>query len=70
MLFAKDKMLEDELRDGMNVKVKRWRETLEFKGFKISHTKTKYMDCKFSGHLQKTEAIVRMLKRYRFFLLL
>ena len=32
----------------MNQKLELWRETLEFKGFRLSRTKTKYMRCDFS----------------------
>ena len=30
------------------------------RGFKISHTKTEYMDCNFSGHIKRVETIVRI----------
>eukprot|EP00268_Persea_americana_P005686 TRINITY_DN11935_c0_g1_i1.p1 TRINITY_DN11935_c0_g1~~TRINITY_DN11935_c0_g1_i1.p1 ORF type:complete len:104 (+),score=8.56 TRINITY_DN11935_c0_g1_i1:358-669(+) len=40
MLFAYDIMLVDEVRDSANVKLERWREAFESKGFKISCTKT------------------------------
>lgn len=32
----------------VNAKPKRWLEALEFKGFKISHTKVEYMNCNFN----------------------
>ena len=44
-----DIVLVDESRDGVNAKLERWWETLESKGFKITRTKTKYMNCNFSG---------------------
>lgn len=44
MLFLDDIVLVDESMDGMNVKYKRWREALESKEFKITHTKTEYMN--------------------------
>ena len=49
MLFADDIVLVDELRYGVNVKIKRWWEALESKGFKISRTKTKYRDYNSNG---------------------
>ena len=60
MLFANDIVLVNESRDGVNAKLKRRREALESKGFKISRTKTEYMDCNFSGHLQIVEIIVKI----------
>ena len=40
----------DELRYDLNAKreTERWQEDLESKGFKISHTKTEYMNCNLS----------------------
>ena len=49
MLFADDLVLVDKARDGVNAKLERQRETLESKRFKTSHTKTKYIECNFSG---------------------
>ena len=58
MLFADDIVLVDELRNGMNVKLKRWPQALESKGLKISHTKTKYKNCNLSGEMQRYETPV------------
>ena len=60
MLFASDIMLVDESRDGAKTKLERWKEALESKGFKISRTKTEYMDCNFSEDLQRAETTVRI----------
>ena len=60
MLFTDDIVLMDELRDVVNTKLERWSGTVESKSFKISHTKTEYMDCNFSGHIQKAETNVRI----------
>ncbi|GMP92153.1 hypothetical protein CsSME_00042498 [Camellia sinensis var. sinensis] len=49
MLFADNIVLVDETREGVNTKLKTWREALESKGFRISRTKTKYMECNFSN---------------------
>ena len=38
ILLAGDIVLADESIDGVNVKIERWRETLESNVFKISHT--------------------------------
>jgi hypothetical protein len=37
----------DESQEGVNRKLKLWRQTLESKGFRISRTKTEYMRCDF-----------------------
>ena len=43
MLFADDIVLVDETREGVNTKLEIWRKALEFKGFRISRTKTECM---------------------------
>ena len=48
MLFADDIVLIDETARGVNAKLEIWRETLESQGFRISKSKTEYMECKFS----------------------
>ena len=53
-------MLVDESRDGVNAKLEKWRNALESKGFKISHTKTKYMNCNFNGHIKRAETTMRI----------
>ena len=57
MLFADDIdiVLIDELKDSVNTKLERWQEALESKCFKISRTKTEYMDCNFSGYIERVE---------------
>ena len=42
MLFKDDLVFVDELRVGVNAKLKRESKALESRGFKISHTKTIY----------------------------
>ncbi|XP_070057852.1 uncharacterized protein [Nicotiana tomentosiformis] len=60
MLFADGIVLIDETRDGVNVQLEVWRQTLEFKVFKLSRTKTEYLKCKFSGEIQLGEGEVRL----------
>lgn len=48
MLFV-DRVLIDETRDRVNYRLDVWRHTLEYKGFKLSMIKTKYLECKFSN---------------------
>ncbi|XP_059306150.1 uncharacterized protein LOC132057526 [Lycium ferocissimum] len=52
MLFTDDIVFIDELRSGVNARLEVWRQTLESKGFKLSRTKTKYLECKFSDVIQ------------------
>ena len=40
MLFADDVVLVDESQAEVNRKLELWRQTLEFKGFRLSRTKT------------------------------
>ncbi|XP_070046133.1 uncharacterized protein [Nicotiana tomentosiformis] len=49
VILADDIVLIDETRGGVNERLEIWRQTLEFKGFKLSMTKTEYLECKFSG---------------------
>ena len=49
MLFADDIVLVDETRSGLNDKLELWRSTLESRGFRLSRSKTEYMECSFSG---------------------
>ncbi|XP_060211622.1 uncharacterized protein LOC132639158 [Lycium barbarum] len=60
MLFADDIVLIDETRSGVNAKLEVWRQTLESKGFKLSRTKTEYMECKFSDVTQESGVEVRL----------
>lgn len=48
MLFADDIVPIDETRDRVNARLEVWRQTLESKGLRLSRTKTKYLECKFS----------------------
>ena len=60
MLFADDVVLIDETREGVNAKLELWRGILESKGFRISRTKTEYMECKFSQNRTRDEGVVRI----------
>ncbi|XP_070050175.1 uncharacterized protein [Nicotiana tomentosiformis] len=59
MLFGDDIVLIDETRDGVNERLEVWRQTLESKGFKLSRTKTKYLECKFSDASGEADMDVR-----------
>ncbi|XP_070041220.1 uncharacterized protein [Nicotiana tomentosiformis] len=60
MLFADDIVLINEMRDGVNAQLEVWRQTLESKGFWLSRTRTKYLECKFSGETQGGEGAVML----------
>ncbi|KAL4188782.1 hypothetical protein AMTRI_Chr08g162150 [Amborella trichopoda] len=45
MLFADDIVLIVETRNGVNTKLKLWRDALKSKGFEISRTKEENMEC-------------------------
>ncbi|XP_070053973.1 uncharacterized protein [Nicotiana tomentosiformis] len=48
MLFAYDIVLIDEMRGSVNERLEVWRQPLESKDFKLSRTKTEYLEYKFS----------------------
>jgi len=49
MLFADNIALIDETKDGLNENLEKWRHNLEFREFRLSRSKTKYLRCGFSG---------------------
>lgn len=49
MMFADDIVLVDETRQGVESKLELWRQTLEARGFRLSRSKTEYLECTFSG---------------------
>ncbi|PHT71195.1 Cysteine-rich receptor-like protein kinase 11 [Capsicum annuum] len=53
-------VLIDESRRGVNDKLEVWRQNLEAKGFKLSRTKTEYLECKFSDSKQEDEVVVKL----------
>ncbi|XP_060178058.1 uncharacterized protein LOC132607992 [Lycium barbarum] len=60
MLFADDIVLIDESQSGVNARLEVWRQTLESKGFKLSRTKTEYLECKFSNGIQVEDEDVQL----------
>ncbi|CAL5326839.1 unnamed protein product [Camellia sinensis] len=60
MLFVDDIVLVDETREGVNTKLEIWRKALESKGFRISRTKTEYMECKFSNSNNESRGEVKI----------
>ncbi|KAH0455515.1 hypothetical protein IEQ34_015547 [Dendrobium chrysotoxum] len=59
MLFADDILLVDKTREGVEAKLELWRSTLESKGFRLSRSKTEYMECNFSNN-RPSEGIVTL----------
>uniref|UniRef100_A0A1U7X3Y0 Uncharacterized protein LOC104234874 n=1 Tax=Nicotiana sylvestris TaxID=4096 RepID=A0A1U7X3Y0_NICSY len=60
MLFADDIVLIDETRSGVNAGLEVWRQTLESKDFKLSRTKTKYLECNFSDGTHDADVEVKL----------
>ncbi|XP_009797977.2 uncharacterized protein [Nicotiana sylvestris] len=60
MLFADDIALIDDTRSGFNARLDIWRQTLESKGFKLSKTKTEYLECKFSDGTHDADIEVKL----------
>ncbi|XP_070023430.1 uncharacterized protein [Nicotiana sylvestris] len=60
MLFTDDIVLIDKTRSGVNERLKVWRHDLESKGFKLSRTKTEYLECKFSAKTREAGIDVRL----------
>ncbi|XP_070045788.1 uncharacterized protein [Nicotiana tomentosiformis] len=60
VLFADNIVLIDESRTSVNEMLEVWRQALESKGFKLSRTKTEYLECKFSTEPRKVGVEVRL----------
>ena len=60
MLFADDVVLIDETREGVKYKLEVWRQILEPKGFRLSKTKTEYLECKFSDTMHEADVVVKL----------
>ncbi|XP_070018740.1 uncharacterized protein [Nicotiana sylvestris] len=60
MLFANDIVLIDETWGDVNERLEVWRQTLESKGFKLSRTKTEYLECKFNNVTKEADMEVKL----------
>ena len=63
MLFGDDVVLIDETQGeggSMNGKLEVWRQTLESKGFRLSRSKTEYLECKFNDVRLENEVVVKL----------
>ncbi|XP_059294438.1 uncharacterized protein LOC132047408 [Lycium ferocissimum] len=50
----------NETHSGVNSKLEDWRQMLESKAFKLSRTKTEYLECRFSGVPQEADVKVKL----------
>ena len=72
MLFADDILLVDKTREGVHKKLELWRSTLEYKGFRLSRSKTEYMECNFScrsssgGLVTLSVQVIKKSERFRY----
>ncbi|PHT68369.1 Coiled-coil domain-containing protein SCD2 [Capsicum annuum] len=55
----------DETRGGVNDKLEVWRQTLESKGFRVSRSKTEYVECKFYDVRRENEVVVKLESQER-----
>ena len=56
MPFTNDIVLMYEVRSRVNTKLQIWQEALESKGFQLSETKTKYIECKYSKNKNRNDS--------------
>nr|XP_009773114.1 PREDICTED: uncharacterized protein LOC104223383 [Nicotiana sylvestris] len=49
-----------ETRNRVNARLEVWRQILESKGFKLSRTKTEFLDCKFSDETHEADRDVKL----------
>nr|XP_009774571.1 PREDICTED: uncharacterized protein LOC104224587 [Nicotiana sylvestris] len=60
MLFANDIVVIDDTQGGVNERLEVWRQTLESKDFKLSRTKTEYLECKFNNVILEADMEMRL----------
>ncbi|KAF3638374.1 Tropinone reductase 2 [Capsicum annuum] len=60
MLFADDVVVIDETRGDVNDKLELWRQTFESKGFRLSRTKTEYLEHKFCDLSHEEDVVVKL----------
>jgi hypothetical protein len=58
MLFADYIILIDETRVDVNTKLELWQQRLESKNFRISRSKTEYMECKLSTDRNTNQSVI------------
>ena len=60
MLFADDIVLLGESREELNERLETWRRALETHGFRLSRSKSKYMECKFNKRRRVSNSEVKI----------
>ena len=50
MLFTNDIILVDETKKGVNTRLEQWKQELNSWGFKLSQSKTEYIECNFGAN--------------------
>jgi len=60
MLFADDVVLLGESREELNERLETWRQALEAYGFRLSRSKTEYMECNFSKRRSESTLEVKV----------
>ncbi|KAL6497691.1 hypothetical protein OROHE_027016 [Orobanche hederae] len=58
MMFADDIVLIEETKVGVQQKSELWRDTLEARGFRLSRSKTEYMECRFSDNSDREAGMI------------
>ncbi|KAL6575841.1 hypothetical protein OROHE_000312 [Orobanche hederae] len=58
MMFADDIVLIVETKVGVQQKLELWRDTLEARGFRLSRSKTEYMECRFSDNSDREAGMI------------
>ncbi|KAL6544202.1 hypothetical protein OROGR_010699 [Orobanche gracilis] len=56
--YSDDIVLIDETKVGVQQKLELWRDTLEARGFRLSRSKTEYMECRFSDNSDKEAEMI------------
>ncbi|KAL5164394.1 hypothetical protein HKD37_18G049725 [Glycine soja] len=60
MLFADDIVLLGESREELNERLETWRRALETHGFRLSRSKSEYMECKFNKRRRVSNSEVKI----------
>jgi len=60
MFFADDVVLLGESREELNGRLETWRQALEAFGFRLSRSKTEYMECNFSKRRSRSTLEVKV----------
>ncbi|KAL5192364.1 Germin-like protein subfamily 3 member 4 [Glycine soja] len=60
MLFADNIVLLEESREELNERLETWRRALETHGFRLSRSKSKYMECKFNKRRRVSNSEVKI----------